>query len=148
VSALWGTCLPSGGCLCNDGFSYDAATGKCRPGSLCVASGADPWVFSIDLPALDCASRPATACAAVEDDDPLQFTVGMFLGSACGLTELTYVRVVLTDGCPTLVEMKPVSSGATLDPALTACVSKALAQQRWSCAAPSDCALIEWDTLP
>jgi hypothetical protein len=148
VSALWGTCLPSGGCLCNDGFSYDAATGKCRPGSMCVASGADPWAFSTNLGSVGCASRPATACVAISNDDVLHATVGMFLMTACALPQLIYVRVVFTNGCPTLVEMKPAVSGPTLDPALTSCVSKALAQQRWSCADPTGCALVEWDTLP
>jgi hypothetical protein len=148
VSALWGTCLPSGGCLCNDGFSYDAATGKCRFGSLCLASGADPWVFSTNLGLVGCASRPAATCVASSNYDALQATVGTLLMSACGLPPLIYVRVVFGDGCPTLVEMKPAVGAAPLDPALTSCVSKALAQQRWSCAEPTGCALVEWDTLP
>ena len=148
VNALWGTCLQSGGCVCNDGFSYDAATGKCRFGSLCLASGADPWVFSTNLGLVGCGARPETACVASSNYDALQATVGTLLMSACGLPPLIYVRVVFADGCPTLVEMKPAVGAAPLDSALTSCVTKALAQQRWRCAEPTGCALVEWDTLP
>ncbi len=149
VSALWGTCLPGGGCVCNDGFSYDAATGKCRPGSLCVASGADPWGFTMALDAASCATRPASDCAAVSGARPsvLDYSVLQFLRSACQLPQDTPVRVVLADGCPTLVEMKR-SSGMPLDAALTSCLVNVLATKRWICSAATDCSLVEWTLLP
>jgi hypothetical protein len=150
VSALWGFCLPSGGCECNDGFSYNPATGHCRPGSACVASGADPWVFTMALAHSDCASRPATECGIsyAPHQDTLNTAVLSLARSVCALPEGTHVRVVLDDGCPSLVEVNPVSKGDLVEPSLTACLVGLLAKQRWDCADATDCALVEWDLLP
>jgi hypothetical protein len=150
VNALWGMCLPAGGCECKDGFSYNPATGHCRPGSACVASGADPWVFTMALAHADCASRPATECeiSYPSHQDTLNAAVLSLARSVCALPEGAHVRVVLTDGCPSLVEVNPLSKGAPLEPSLTACLVGLLAEERWACADATDCALVEWDLLP
>ena len=149
VSALWGRCLPGGGCACNDGFSYDATTGRCRPGSLCVASGADPWDFTTALDHGSCAARPESDCVDATGDRAglLDDTVLQLLRSACQLPQSTQVRVVLADGCPTLVEAKR-TNGQPLDAALTSCLAGALATQRWTCGAATDCSLVSWNLLP
>jgi hypothetical protein len=150
VNAPWGTCLSGGGCECNDGFSYNPATGHCRPGSRCVAWGADPWTFMMALDHGDCASRPGIDCTtgSASHQDTVDAALLAFVQAACGLPPLTYLRVVLTDGCPSLVEVKRVVGGATIDASLTSCLSSSLAKQRWTCAAATECVLDEWDTLP
>ena len=161
MSALAGTCqsvaAPSGlpqaptvhYCECRDGYSNNSATGLCRAGDACVASGADPWPTTVILDHADCQTRTPTDCSPsggnqlqILDNQLLQFAQ-----RTCGLPSYHTLRVEFSAGCPTLMNIKVLGS-QTAGPQLVACLTQALARQRWSCTSAFDCAMIEHDTLP
>jgi len=136
-------------CECRDGYSNNPATGLCRAGNACVASGADPWPTTVMLDHADCQMRTLTDCSASGGNQSriLGNQLLQFAQQTCGLPSYHTLRVELSAGCPTLMNIK-VLTGQTADPQLVACLTQALARQRWSCTSAVDCAMIEYDTLP
>jgi hypothetical protein len=149
VSALWGMCDAPGVCRCKEGFSINLKTSRCRMGSVCAYAGADPWPTTVMLDHADCAARPVTVCSAQgpTQEQILGGELIAFARKTCGLPPYHTLRVELSSGCPTLLNIK-VLAGGTANPMLVACLTQALSRQRWSCPAATDCALGEYDTAP
>jgi hypothetical protein len=127
-------------CTCIDGYSINPCGSKCRKGTACEAAAADPW-FSTQVPldASDCAMRPDLPCPMLDSPEVVAAAaVGSALPKTCAYPQYTELRVVLTNGCPVLVNPGPGIEGATLH-----CVLLGLAKARWSCLGASACALIE-----
>jgi hypothetical protein len=150
MSALAGTCAldPSGTyyCQCNDGFSIDMKTWRCRAGSVCDnAAKDDAWPFGLRFDTKDCASRPVTGCP----DPGSAFALNQIITSAaakngCPIVDLLTVRIELAGGCPTLLEARTDYLPDLPQPFLS-CLGKVLGSLRVGCAPGPGCALIEND---
>jgi hypothetical protein len=153
MSAPAGTCRASNAgqdgsyCVCKDGFSINPATGRCRTGTSCVASGADPWPTTVMLDYADCATRALASCqTAATTQMEIDMSVLMFARAICHLPNFYYLRVELVSGCPSLMNVKGVR-GAIPDPQVVDCLARELPKQRWSCTDGMACSLVEYDTL-
>jgi hypothetical protein len=98
VSALEGTCHRLGFCECNEGYSLNWNTNRCRVGTECVASAADDWQYRMPLDAADCASRAPTACS--NGTSLLTSDVDSLMSTTCRLPNDLWIRIELADGCP------------------------------------------------
>jgi hypothetical protein len=142
MSALAGRCQNNGECLCNGTFSYDWNTGRCRAGTACAASAGDPWPDEVTLAVDDCATRPAAACAPAASADQAVFNaLADVVKRECNFPNYTYLRVELTGGCATLLEVSPEPSSAAQ---LLPCLERVLSSARWDCAPPTACVLYEY----
>jgi hypothetical protein len=151
LSTLAGKCVPlfdSWYCECNEGFSNNIKTGKCRAGSMCVAAGADPWATSITFDTSDCATR-VPSCENPIGGPPLTVNDALF-GAAmreCHLPALTFLRIVYENGCAVSLQINGLGN-PPIYPDLVPCLTKLLQSRRWTCPKDTGCALLEWDTLP
>jgi hypothetical protein len=148
VSALWGHCVDGGAggaCECHDGFSINPKTGRCRFGNLCVASGADDWPVTVMVDHADCGSRKVSSCSGMGMPDGLYDQILTVAEATCALPPFIYLRIELTSGCATLLQVR--GDGSAPDPKLVQCLAKTLTTWRWSCADPSACSLIEWEPV-
>jgi hypothetical protein len=137
MSALAGRCDNSGQCLCNGDFSYNVNTGHCRAGSLCSASAGDPFRYNVPLAVDDCAARPAAQCLSTTiDDQALYNSLTVLVREECGFPSYTPLRVELTGGCVTLLEVSP---DTTIEAQLVPCLERVLSAVRWDCAPPMGC---------
>jgi hypothetical protein len=134
-------------CTCNDGFSLNPKTQRCRAGAtICLAAAADEWPIKKPLEHADCAARERLECAngfvgggrqsVSRDLDALIQTCHPYA---------VWIRIEFTGGCPSLLEMGRASAS---DVQTADCMVAALATKRWGCAEdPSACQLYEYDTL-
>jgi hypothetical protein len=152
LQTIAGVCDPTfaaGSCACNAGFSPNPRTGRCRAGTACAASAADPWDFRMPLDTADCASRATTACA---DGGTPRDVLATLMTSTCQLPLELTLRVELVDGCPTLFEAgaAPTAtfSAEAFQPFLT-CFTAILEHARLACSTGTDCLLeTEFPVLP
>jgi hypothetical protein len=159
MSALAGTCHvsppppalpndpPSWYCDCAEGFSLNPSTQLCRAGTACQAAAADPWTVTVDLPTSDCAARLAEDCGrpGVPQVERLNSHVLLFLDQMCRLPPYYTVRLELVNGCASRYQIK-FPGGGPVSPDLVSCL-KVLLKFRFTCALPTDCAMVEWDTI-
>src|SRR6185503_5102143 len=112
--------------------------------AMCMPS-AGSFKVTVALEHADCGSRPIIDCSVTDPTYALGSELLNIAREACALPNFHWVRVEFESGCPTMLTVQSLAQASV---ELVDCLTAVLLPQRWRCALPASCAVVEWDTLP